>query len=94
MTTTIQKWGNSQGIRLPKFVLEQLGFSENEEVELIVREEDVLIKKATEIKKHKTLEQRLVDFYGKDIDTILKEHANDYQATEIDWGKPMGDELW
>ncbi len=35
MTTNIQKWGNSQGIRLPKHLLEAIKWHENEEVEII-----------------------------------------------------------
>ena len=34
MQATIQKWGNSQGIRIPKAFLEALGMKENDVVEL------------------------------------------------------------
>ena len=34
MQTTIQKWGNSQGIRIPKAFLEALEMMENDLVEL------------------------------------------------------------
>ena len=33
MTTTIQKWGNSQGIRIPKILLDTVKWNENEELE-------------------------------------------------------------
>ena len=36
MTVTIQKWGNSQGIRIPKYILDELTWSENETVDLTV----------------------------------------------------------
>ena len=31
---TLQKWGNSQGIRLPKILLDELGWSENDELSI------------------------------------------------------------
>ena len=40
-----------------------------------------------------TLQKRLEEFYGKDIEKILKEHANDYNPSEIDWEKPVGNEI-
>ena len=93
MVTTIQKWGNSQGIRIPKPILEKVEFSENEEVEVIARGEGIFIKKAY-AKKHRPLRQRLEEFYGKDMESILNEHAKDYKPSEINWGAPVGDEVW
>lgn len=37
MSTTIQKWGNSQGIRIPKSILDILHWKEDEEVELFTQ---------------------------------------------------------
>ena len=37
MRTKIAKWGNSLGVRLSKSVLEQAGFEEGQEVEMIAR---------------------------------------------------------
>ena len=34
MTTTLQKWGNSQGIRVPKVLLNAMGIEDGAEVEL------------------------------------------------------------
>lgn len=36
MKTTLQKWGNSQGIRLPKPIIDQLQFRSGIELELTV----------------------------------------------------------
>ena len=35
MYATIQRWGNSQGLRIPKALLDALGLRENDRVELI-----------------------------------------------------------
>ena len=34
MFATIQRWGNSNGLRIPKALLEALGIRENDRVEL------------------------------------------------------------
>ena len=46
MTTTIQKWGNSQGIRIPKILLDSINWSENEEVSINIEEDKLVIEKA------------------------------------------------
>lgn len=51
MYATIQKWGDSQGIRIPKSLLEALGIRENDRVEL---KDTISIKKAAAA-PHKTL---------------------------------------
>ncbi len=89
MFATIQRWGNSQGLRIPKSLLETLGIRENDRVELIQCEDGITIKKAP-VTKHKTLEERLVEFYGKPIEEI--ERIQDDE--EICWGPASGDEVW
>jgi|GEM_PF-4804845 len=63
-------------------------FFERKKVKITVLDEK------PEIKEHKTLQKRLEEFYGKNIETIIKEHSNDYQPSEIDWGKAVGEEVW
>ncbi len=46
MTTTIQKWGNSQGIRIPKAILDTVKWTENEKIILVVDNEKIIMKKA------------------------------------------------
>jgi len=81
MNATIQKWGNSHAIRIPKAILETALFKADEQVEIIVEDNKIIIKKAVR-KKHITLEERLKDFNGE------------YVFEECDWGKPMGNEIW
>lgn len=45
MQAIIQKWGNSQGIRIPKAFLEAVGMSENDAVELQRVDDAIIIKK-------------------------------------------------
>lgn len=87
MYATIQRWGNSQGLRIPKALLDALGLRENDRVELTQTDDGIQIKKAAA--EHRTLEERLVAFYGKPVDKIHK-----LEEQEINWGKRSGDEVW
>ena len=83
MKTTIQKWGNSQGVRLSKSILEALLLQENDFVEITAENDMIIIRKAARRRRaKKSLEER---FGG---------YAGDYQCAEIDWGKPAGKEAW
>ena len=43
MTTTIQKWGNSQGIRIPKFLLDAVQWSDDEQLVLSADKNKIII---------------------------------------------------
>lgn len=88
MYATVQKWGNSQGIRIPKALLDTLGIYENDRVELVQQEDGITIKKIA-APKHKTLEERLTAFYGKPLDQLPQ-----LLEEEVDWGKAEGTEAW
>lgn len=79
MYTTIQKWGNSQAVRLPKVILEMAELNENDKVQIKVQDGNLVI---TPIKKHKTLQERIAEYKG------------DYKCNEWDTGKPVGKEVF
>ena len=81
MTTTIQKWGNSQGVRIPKILLDSVNWSENEKIVIIVNNGKLVIEKANKNKK-------------KTIKELFENYNSDYEPTEIDWGEPKGEEIW
>jgi antitoxin MazE len=81
MQSTIQKWGNSQAVRLPKAILEIACFAENEQVQIAAEPDKIIIKKAVE-RKHRTLAERLEGFEGE------------YVFEEWDTGSPVGQEVW
>jgi antitoxin MazE len=94
MVTSIQRWGNSQAIRLPKAILEALFLRENDQVEIIAENDSIIIRKAVRKRRaKKSLEERLEEFYQKPIDEILADE-NLYESVEYDWGKPVGKEVW
>lgn len=81
MRSTIQKWGNSQAIRLPKAILETAQLGENEKVQIFAEQDIITIRKA-DTPKHKTLKERLAGFKGE------------YAFREWDTGAPVGSEVW
>ena len=89
MYATIQKWGNSQGLRIPKGMLDAIGLCENDRVELTQVNDSIQIRKSSAV-AHRTLEERLKAFYGKPAEEIGRIES----APEVDWGKAEGAELW
>ena len=60
MEAKLQKWGNSDGIRIPSNILKSLNLKTNDKV-LLKQEEDKIV--ITKLKpKHKTLEERFEMF--------------------------------
>lgn len=79
MRTTIQKWGNSHALRLPKHILDELKLKENDQLEVSLDGGAIVIKKAHE---HKTFEERMAGYSGT------------YVCSEWDTGEPFGQEIW
>ena len=80
MTTTSQKWGNSQGIRIPKTILDTVKWTENEKIILVVENEKIIMEKAK--KKRKNIKELFADYEGE------------YEPIEIEWGEAKGEEIW
>lgn len=81
MVTKVQRWGNSQGLRLSKAVLAELGISIGDEVEVVIRDGSILVKpiRRTQPKV--------------DLADLVREIPVEYRA-EVDWGAPLGREDW
>lgn len=82
MSTTIQKWGNSQGLRLKKNILNILDLSEGDRVEVFVRSGDIIISPDKKQKKK------------VDLKKLLSGEMKYHKMKEIDWGTPSGKEVW
>ncbi|MDR2108819.1 MAG: AbrB/MazE/SpoVT family DNA-binding domain-containing protein [Coriobacteriales bacterium] len=79
-TVTVSKWGNAQGVRLPKAFCDLLDISVGDKVQISVESKRIVIEKPDE---QFTLQARMRNWDGKR-----------YEAPEIDWGKPAGQEVW
>ena len=80
MQTQIVKWGNGQGIRIPKGILRELGLKVNDICRITTDGGKMIIEKTF---VHQTLEERAAAYGGK---------LGPYE--EFDWGQPEGREVW
>jgi len=82
MLAKVQKWGNSQGLRLSRRVLEDVQISVGEEVDVVVRDGTIVVAPVKRVRGRYSL-RRLVARIPKE-----------YRVKELDWGKPVGKETW
>lgn len=80
MTARVRKWGNSQGLRLAKQVLEDACISIGDEVEVIPRKGQILIKKVAKPRF--------------DLAEMVSRMPKGYRTREESFGKPVGKEEW
>jgi len=82
MVTKIQKWGNSQGLRLALNVLDCAHLAVGDEVEICAKDGQIVITPLRRVR-------------GKrDLGELLQRIPKDYRPGEVDWGKPSGGETW
>ncbi len=86
--TNIRRWGNSQGIRLPKEIMSQMDLQENDTIGIKVYDGKIMIEKVNK-PKYLNLAERLETFYQKPIEEIYVESVR-----EVDVGDPVGNEQW
>ena len=80
MVSKVQKWGNSQGLRLSKQLLDQADMNVGDEVEIVVGERQILVKKAAKPKY--------------DLAELVARIPKGYKASEEPFGSPVGKEEW
>ncbi len=78
MTTTIQKWGNSFGIRIPKKIVQNNGLSEGSGVSIREIDGSIIIEP----------KQSLLN-----LKKIMKKYKPETYHNELDWGKSVGREM-
>lgn len=79
MESRLQKWGNSDGIRIPSSFLKALNLKTNDIVN-IVQEEDKIIINVPK-KKKISLKERFEKF-------------NSTYENDFSWDEPVGKEIW
>jgi len=82
MITKIQKWGNSQGVRLSKELLSCADIDIGDSVDVAVQQGVILI---TPIRRVRG---------GHDLRDLVNRIPKDYRPEELDWGPPVGREVW
>ena len=82
-TMRVNKWGNSLGIRFPSEFSDFVQLKEKSLVEIKIDGERLIITKLKEEAPRKTI-QELFEMYPADY----------IEDEEIDWGSPVGGEIW
>ncbi|MGI6585137.1 MAG: AbrB/MazE/SpoVT family DNA-binding domain-containing protein [Gracilibacteraceae bacterium] len=78
----VQKWGNSQGVRIPKYILEKAKLNEGDAVEISVEDDKIVIFRPKRQPKQYTISE------------LFENYKAEYKPEEPDWGKPVGKEEW
>jgi len=82
MVTKVQKWGNSQGLRITRQVLEDAGIQIGDEVDVTARDGFILIAPVRRVRGKLSLQE------------LVSRIPNEYRSSEVEWGKPVGKEVW
>ncbi len=80
MLVTLQKWDDGVGLRLPKPLLEQLRLKEGSKVDVKVEVNRLVIE---------PVHRRRYTMAG-----VLEGFTPDDRPGEVDWGPPVGREVW
>tara|TARA_B100000315_G_C14227372_1_gene429293 strand:+ start:75 stop:323 length:249 start_codon:yes stop_codon:yes gene_type:complete len=82
MLTKVQKWGNSQGLRFPKAILEEAQINVGDQVNISVQKGQIIVEPVTKVRGKYVLSE------------LISRMPKTYQVEELDWGKPAGKEVW
>lgn len=82
MIAKIQKWGNSQGLRVSKDLLEQVHMDVGDAVDIKVQKGAILIRPLKVLRGKVTLKE------------LIAQMPKNYKQEKEVWGGPMGEEVW
>jgi antitoxin MazE len=82
MITQVKQWGNSQGLRLSRELLAELRVAVGDDVEVVVRDGALVITPARRVRG------------GHDLRDLVRRIPKDHTPAELDWGRPVGQEVW
>ncbi|MFC6291348.1 AbrB/MazE/SpoVT family DNA-binding domain-containing protein [Macrococcus epidermidis] len=80
MQVSLQRWGNSQGIRIPKSIVNEMNLDKNQKFDLTMQDEKIIL----------TKQQQNVSL----IRELFESYETENKPSEFDWGKPRGNEVW
>jgi len=82
-TMRVNRWGNSLGIRFPSDFVNKVKIEEKSLVQITLDGDSIVITKVKEPKPRKTIQE------------LFAEHPADFiEDKELDWGEPVGGEVW
>ncbi len=82
MLTKIQSWGNSQGLRIPKSILQDSDISVGDEVDISIQGGRIVVEPSNKVR-------------GRyDLKKLVSKIPKNHKVKEEPWGKPLGKETW
>ena len=82
MVTKVQKWGNSQGLRLSKQILDEAKIAVGDRVDVMVQDGAIVVAAVEMVRGRHSLKE------------LVSRIPADHEAQELDWPEPMGQEAW
>jgi antitoxin MazE len=82
MITKVQKWGNSQGLRLNKELLSHVEINVGDAVDVAVHDGTLVVTPVRRVRG------------GHDLRELVGRIPKNYKPGELDWGHPSGREVW
>ena len=80
METRLQKWGNSDAIRIPHIMLKSLNLKTNDKITLEQFDDKIVISKS--VRKKISLKERFENYNGENL------------VEEFEWDEARGREIW
>ncbi|WP_302389862.1 AbrB/MazE/SpoVT family DNA-binding domain-containing protein [Eggerthella sinensis] len=84
--TMLNKWGNGEGVLVPKAVREQAGISAGDELRIEVTDAGAIV--LTPVR------QRFRRGKVVTLEELFDGYDGEYVPTECDWGDAQGKEVW
>jgi antitoxin MazE len=78
---SISRWGNSQGLRIPKSIIDALQINIGDKVKMFIENNRMIIEP---VKKKKIFT----------IDELIADIPSDYKKEKEQFLEPMGKEIW
>jgi antitoxin MazE len=78
-TTQVSKWGNSLGLRLPRWVAREVQLDDGDTVQVLVDNGTIVIRPSRP---------------RYSVDELVRRITPKNRHHESDWGGPLGDEVW
>ena len=82
MVTKVQKWGNSQGLRLSKDLLSDADIDVGDAVNVAVHKGTLIVTPLRRVRG------------GHDLPELVGRISKKRKPEEFDWGSPLGREVW
>jgi antitoxin MazE len=83
MRGKVSRWGNSLAVRIPKAIADEAGVDVDDAIEIHVRDSKIFLEPANRRQRGDLT-----------LDELLDQIPEGSEDEELDWGPPVGKEIW